>query len=382
MTLKIGAMTFSRSEYSSFRPLLKEIEKTPELKLFLYVGGMHLSPRFGNTITSIEEDGFHISERIPFLLCGDSQQEIAGSIGLASIEIANCFSRFRPDILLLVGDRYELLAASSTALIFNIPIGHLSGGDTTEGAIDNQVRDSVTKMSHLHFVSMKEHADKVIGMGEEPWRVHVTGDPALDEIRINTTLSQHQLEEKFGFKIKHPFIITTYHPATLGSSDSVTEIEAILSALSNFSGTIIFTSPNADVGNQSIIDRILAFSKDRENVKLIENFGKYYYSILKYADSLVGNSSSGIWEAPSFQLPAVNIGFRQQGRIRAKNVIDVSPNNGEIVEAIRKAISKEFRNNLAEISNPYGDGHASEKIVNVLRNINNSSDLLVKKFHA
>lgn len=349
----------------------------------LFVSGMHLSPEFGNTVTFIEEDGFVINEKIPMLVSGDTDQDIAISIGLGVIGLAHCFSRTRPDILLLVGDRYELLSAVSVAVTFNIPIGHISGGDNTEGAIDNQIRNAVTKLSHLHFVSMKEHAERVLGMGEEPWRVTVTGDPALDELKSMNLIDRKQLEKIIGLELKPPLIVVTYHPTTLGQFDPTYEIDCLMKALASIKATIIITYPNADPGSHAIIDRIKDLCILNKKMKFIQSLGQQnYYSLLRQADAIVGNSSSGIWEAPSFELPAVNIGDRQLGRLRAQNVIDVAVDAEEIFEGIRRAISKEFRDQLKGLINPYGDGHACERIIDVLSKIDKPSDLLEKKFYS
>jgi len=379
----IGVVTFARSDYSSCLPLLRAIEADPDLNLYLVVTGMHLSPEFGYTVKEIEADGFEIGDRVEMLLSSDTPEGVAKSIGVGTIGFAQSFARFQPDILLMVGDRVELLSVASAALPFCIPIAHVSGGDITEGAIDNQVRHAITKMSHIHFADMQSHVERLIQMGEEPWRVVASGDPALDMLHEMRFLSQTDLAERLGMELTSPLILITLHPTTLGPAHPAEEVNAVLDALDRIDGTLVFTYPNADMGNRIIIKRIQDFASSRPWAEILFNLGQLvYYSLLAQADLMVGNSSSGIWEAPSFRLPVVNIGDRQKGRVRAGNVIDSETNADGIYAAIQRALEPSFRASLSQLKNPYGDGQAVSRIVNTLKKIKLGPALLRKQFFA
>lgn len=380
----IGVVTLARSDYGSCLPILKAIQADPDLSLYLMVSGMHLSPEFGYTLKEIEADGFEINERVEILLSSDTPEGIAKSIGLGTIGFGQSFARFQPDILLLVGDRFELLAVAGAALPFRIPLAHISGGDITEGAIDNQVRHAISKMSHLHFVAMAAHADRLIQMGEESRCVFVTGDPALDLIQSMHFLSQTELSESLGLALKAPILLITYHPTTLGSGDVLQEIDILLTALSRVQGTLLFTYPNADMHGRLIIERIREFvTRQPRTSGFFFNLGQLrYYSLLAVADLMVGNSSSGIWEAPHFHLPVINIGERQRGRLRAGNVIDVECNHEAIYEGIQRGLEPTFRASLVHLQNPYGDGHAAPRIVRELKQVELGVGLLQKRFIA
>jgi UDP-hydrolysing UDP-N-acetyl-D-glucosamine 2-epimerase len=377
----IAIATFSRAEYSSCLPLLLEIRADQALQLRLVVSGTHLSPEFGYTIKEIEEDGFDIDERLEMLLSSDTPAGAAKALGLATISFADSFSRSRPDILVLVGDRYELLAAASAALLFRIPVAHVSGGDVTEGAIDNQVRYAVTMLSSLHFVSMQAHADRLVQLGVEKSRVFVTGDPALDMLRKITLLTRVKLEESLGVHLNPPVLMVTFHPTTLGDLTAGEETEALLKALEGTDGTLIFSSPGADTQGRMILQRIKAFVQGRRNAFFFANLGQLrYYSLMAQSDLMVGNSSSGIWEAPSFGLPVVNIGDRQKGRLRAGNVLDVASTPECIRAGIELALSKESLLRHSGLANPYGDGMAASRILSVLKDIEIRPHLLRKSF--
>jgi UDP-hydrolysing UDP-N-acetyl-D-glucosamine 2-epimerase len=377
----VAVATFARSEYSSCLPLLKRIAADDDMILSLLVSGMHLSSRFGMTVKDIEADGFLIDERIEMNLSDDTPAGLASAVGQAAAGIGAALSRRKPDILLVVGDRFELIGLAGAALPFNIPIAHVSGGDVTEGAADNQVRHAMTKLSHLHFVSMQEHADRILQMGEEPWRVHVTGDPALDSLREMQLLTRTELERDLGMPLTPPVLVATYHPTTLGAMSAAEEIDVFLAGLVRVPATVVMTYPNADAGHRVILDRVKAFAGSRERVCLVPSLGqRRYYSLLALADAIVGNSSSGIWEAPSFRLPAVNVGDRQRGRKRAANVLDAPVDSEAIAVAIRQALTPAFRASLAGVVNPYGDGHAAERIVSVLKKAPLGTALLQKRF--
>ncbi|MEH1825349.1 MAG: UDP-N-acetylglucosamine 2-epimerase [Nostoc sp.] len=377
----IGVVTVGRSDYSSCLPILRQIQQNPDLKLHLIVTGMHLSPEFGLTVQDIEADGFEIGDRVEMLLNSDTPEGVAKSIGLGAIGLAQSFAHYRPDLLLIVGDRFELLSIVSSALPFRIPIAHVSGGDITEGAIDNQIRYAVTQMSHLHFVAMEEHKARLLQMGEEVWRVFVTGDPALDSIQQMKLMLPEELSQSLGLELKPPLLLVTYHPTTLGAMNPLEEVQIVLKALEQVKGTFIFTCPNADPEGRVITEKIQEFVATKPQAKFFYNLGQLrYYSLLAQADLMVGNSSSGIWEAPSFHLPVINIGDRQRGRLRTKNVIDVGLDFKAIYESIQRALHPDFRLSLSDLNNPYGDAQAASRIVKVLKNITIDSNLFKKQF--
>ena len=376
----ITAITFTRSDYNSFVPVLRALDKEPDFQTQLIVSGTHLSPRFGHTVDQIESDRFRIADRVEMEAVSDSPEGVVKSVGVAMVGFAQAFTRLKTDLIILVGDRLELLAAATAALTFRIPVGHISGGDITEGAIDNQVRDAVTRMSHLHFVAMQEHADRVISMGEEPWRVHVTGEPALDLLKDMPLLSRDELTKALGMELRPPVVAITYHPTTLGTRGAKAEVEALLQALNEMQGTFVISAPNADVERDIILDGLQRFTSQHSSARIFPSLGPLnYYSLLSHADLMVGNSSSGIWESPSFRLPVVNIGERQQGRRRAENVVDVASEPEAIRSGIRRALQPDFRSSLSNLRNPYGEGDAAPKIVKVLKQLNEMPSLIQKK---
>ena len=379
---RIGVVTTSRADYGGVLPILRAINADPDLDLLLFVGGMHLATEFGLTVKEIEADGFSITDRIEMAPASDTPEAIAQAIGHGVNGFARSLNRCRPDILVVAGDRYELLSVACAALALGIPLAHVAGGDLTEGAIDNQVRYALTKLSHLHFVVLEEHARRVRQTGEEQWRIFLTGEPALDLLDTIKLLGREELSASLGIELKPPIAVVTLHPTTVSETPVTAQVDAVLSALGRFPGTLVFTHPNADAGHRHIADRLHDFVSERpNNVALFFNLGlERYYSLMALADVMVGNSSSGIWEAPSFALPVVNAGERQQGRTRAGNVIDVSFDAGAISEAIRRALDPRFRAPLRGLANPYGDGHASERIVSVLKRTPVDHRLLHKRF--
>jgi UDP-hydrolysing UDP-N-acetyl-D-glucosamine 2-epimerase len=377
----IGAVTVSRSDYGIYLPVFKAIQADPELQLRLYVGGMHLSPEFGLSVRQIEADGFEICERVEMLLSSDRPEGIAKSIGLGVIGFSQAYARSRPDLLLILGDRFEMLAAAIAALPFNIPMAHIHGGELTEGVIDDAIRHAMTKMSHLHFVSTEAYAKRVIQMGEEPWRVVVSGAPSLDNLRDIQLLTREALGKKYEIETKPPFLLITYHPVTLKYEGTKDQIEELLAALEKIEGTLVFTFPNADTSSRSIIEAIEGFVARTPRAKLFVNFGtRGYFSLMEHATAMVGNSSSGIIEAASFKLPVVNVGDRQRGRVRAENVIDVGNTHAEILAGIQKALSQDFRAAISEVVNPYGDGKAATRILDKLKGVKLDKDLINKRF--
>lgn len=378
----IAAVTTSRADYGPYRPLLETIQNDPELRLRLLVSGMHLSPQYGLTVREIEADEYEIAERVGVLVAADTPDALSKSVGLGVIGFAQVFSRWRPDILIVSGDRFEMHAAALAALPFMIPIAHLGGGDITEGAIDDVLRHSLSKLSHLHFASTEVCARRIIQLGEEPWRVSVSGELGLDNLRTIEMLSQSELEVRYGLELDGLFLLVTYHPVTFEYGQAERQIDELLAALQETHLPIIFTLPNADTGNRVIREKLEQFVTSNRSSRLVDNFGtRAYFSLMNLAAAMVGNSSSGIIEAASFQLPVVNIGTRQRGRIHTRNVIDVGYSRTEISMGIRRAIEPQFRASLNGLVNPYGNGKASSVIVERLKNIPLGDTLVRKKFY-
>lgn len=381
MMRTIGVVTVGRSDYGVYRSVLKRIRKDPDLKLHLIVAGMHLQEKYGMTINEIRKDGFEVGQPIPLALNNDNPKGIACSMGEALQSFSVCYENFRPDILMVLGDRFEMHAAALAALPFKIPVAHIHGGELTLGAIDNSLRHSITLLSHLHFTATETYRQRVLQLGEEPWRVHCTGAPALDEIVAHTPLSLETLALRFDLPLEESPILVTYHPVTLEYEDTQWQIDQLLQALSALDAPIVFTGTNADTSNTIIWNRIKSFVTGRPKTFLIPNFGPdYYFDMLKNSRLMVGNSSSGLVETPSFELPVVNIGSRQGGRLRAKNVIDVGYSKEEIVRGIQQALSSKFRESLRGLKNPYGDGNASGRIVSQLKKVSLDQKLLLKRF--
>ncbi|SHE63175.1 GDP/UDP-N,N'-diacetylbacillosamine 2-epimerase (hydrolysing) [Caldanaerobius fijiensis DSM 17918] len=379
---KIAVVTGTRAEYGLLYWTLKEIANDPELELQLIVTGSHLSPEFGLTKRDIEKDGFKIYDEVEILLSSDTGQGIAKSIGLGIISFAQVFSRLKPHILLILGDRFEVFAAATAAMALNIPIAHIAGGESTEGAIDEQIRHAITKMAHIHFPSCDYYAERIIKMGEEEWRVYNVGAPGLENIKKLKLLDKGELEKSLGIRLDLTTLLVTYHPETLERENIEQHVNNLLEALKETGCQIIFTYPNADSGGRYIIGKINDFVEKYKKARLYINLGQIrYLSLLKYVDVMVGNSSSGIIEAPSFKLPVVNIGSRQKGRLRALNIIDVGYSKEEILSGIRKALYDEsFRRELKNTKNLYGEGDTSKKIVSVLKTVDiNNENFLMKK---
>src|ERR1700735_199446 len=379
MKRTIAVVTSSRADYSHLYWPLRELSAHPDVDLKIIVMGAHLSPEFGLTVQEIEKDGFHIDARVECLLSSDSDVGMAKTIGVATLSLADIFGQIRPDLLLLIADRYEMLAPASVALALRIPIAHIEGGEISEGAIDDAVRNALTKMSHIHFTSTQAARDRVIAMGEEEWRVHRAGAPSLDHSRRQKLYTREQVESRLQVELKHPTILVAYHPVTL-ARDTVRESDALFAALRELADQILFCYPNADAGSRSLIERARSFASSREAAHVFVNLDALtYWSLLKQVDVLLGNSSSGIMESASFALPTVNVGLRQQGRERPRNVIDAAPDFRAILDAIATAKSSEFRRGLQGMTNPYGEGVASEKIVEVLTTVPLGEELLLKR---
>jgi UDP-hydrolysing UDP-N-acetyl-D-glucosamine 2-epimerase len=382
MKRTIAVVTSSRADYSHLYWPLRDLSAADSVDLRIVALGPHLSPEFGHTFKEIENDGFTIHDRVECLLSSDSDVGMAKTIGVATLGLADLFGRMRPDLLLLIADRYEMLAPASVALALRIPIAHIEGGEISEGAIDDAVRNALTMMSHIHFTSTHAARRRVIAMGEEKWRVHRAGAPSLDHLRRQTLLTREQLESKLSLDLTAPPILVAYHPVTL-ALDTIEEAGALFAALETLRDQILFCYPNADAGSRALIDRTKSFLESRRTGRIFTNLDPItYWSLLREAKMLVGNSSSGIMETASFALPTVNIGMRQQGRERAANVVDAAAEKDSIVEKIAVAASSDFRRSLSGMVNPYGDGHASEKIVQVLATLPLTRDLLVKRHAA
>jgi UDP-hydrolysing UDP-N-acetyl-D-glucosamine 2-epimerase len=379
MKRTIAVITTSRADYSHLYWPLRDLSVNENVDLRLIALGSHLSPEFGNTVQEIEKDGFEIDSRIECLLSSDTDVGMAKTIGMATLSLADLFGRMRPDLLLLIADRYEMLAPASVALALRIPIAHIEGGEVSEGAIDDAVRNALTKMSHIHFTSTHNARERVIAMGEEEWRVHRAGAPSLDHLRRRTLLSREQLEVRLGLNLQTPTVLVAYHPMTI-AQDTLQEADSLFAALNSLPDQILFCYPNADAGSRTLIDRMKSFIASRGRGKVFTNLGTVtYLSLLGQIDMLVGNSSSGIMEAASFSLPTVNVGLRQQGRERARNILDADADPKSILDALNNARAPEFRHSLSGMTNPYGDGSASSTIVRVLTTVPLSQELLMKR---
>ncbi|GGA64525.1 UDP-N-acetyl glucosamine 2-epimerase [Edaphobacter acidisoli] len=366
MKRTIAVVTSSRADYSHLYWPLKDLAAHPGVDLKLIVMAAHLAPQFGATVSEIERDGFPVAARIECLLHSDTDVGMAKTLGLAILSLTDTLAQMRPDLLLLIADRYEMLAPASVALTLRIPVAHIEGGEVSEGAIDDAVRNALTKMAHLHFTSTEAARARVISMGEEPWRVHHAGAPSLDHLRRSKLFTRAELEEKLAINLAEPPIIVAYHPVTI-LYDTTEEADALFAALEKTTSPIIFCYPNADAGSHHLIERTRAFIEYHANARLFVNLPAVtYWSLLRHASLLLGNSSSGIMEAASFALPVVNIGLRQYGRERAANILDAEPRTGAILEKLAIAQSDAFRKSLHGMANPYGNGHAAERIVEVL----------------
>lgn len=383
---KICVVTTSRADYGLLFQLLKEIEAENELELQLVVSGMHLSPEFGSTCKVIEQDGFQIARKIEMLLSADTASAMSKSIGLGLISFTDALMSLQPDILVLLGDRFELFAPAVAAVMQRIPIAHLHGGESSQGVVDECVRHSLTKMASLHFVSADAHRQRVVQMGENPEFVFNFGAPGLDAIHTTEPMSKDALQDTLGIDINKPTAMITYHPVTLEKRSGGEQIDHLLAALEEHQVNAVFTKANADAMGRTINDKLKAFCLGKpQRYMLVDNLGhEKYLSCLKHLDLMIGNSSSGLIEAPSFGMPVVNIGDRQRGRLRAENVIDCKNEKQDISDAIRKALSSPFRSRAKSCQNPYdkfGDGKSSVRIKNALKTVALSTELLQKTFY-
>jgi UDP-N-acetylglucosamine 2-epimerase (non-hydrolysing) len=366
---KITVFTGSRAEYGLLYWLMKEIQSSEQLALQLLVSGMHLSPEFGDTWKQIETDGFCIDEKVESLLSSNTPVGVAKSMGLGTIGYADALDRLKPDILVVLGDRFEALAVAQAALVMRIPMAHIHGGEITEGAYDDAIRHAITKMSHLHFVATEPYRRRVIQMGESPATVFNVGAIGLDHVTRSRRMSIHALASNLGFPLRPPYFLVTYHPVTIGDEDPRNTFDNLLEALDRFPEyQIILTFPNADDGGRAIIPRLNEYAQAQpERVLAIPSLGfDRYLSALAEAAAMIGNSSSGIIEAPSFKVPSVNIGARQSGRLSAESVIHCGTHPDEIHIAISRALTAEFAKPTIRFTNPYGQGDAARSIVKVI----------------
>lgn len=378
----ITVVSVGRSDYGIYLPLLRAIQADPAFNLHLIVGGMHLSESFGFTVRMIEADGFDIADRVEMLTDADTPISIAHAIGQGVTRFSRSFLAKRPDILVVLGDRYEMFAAVVAAFPFNIPIAHIHGGELTLGAMDDALRHAITKFSHLHFVSTSEYARRVIQLGEEPWRVSISGSPSLDNLASIQLLDRTALESRIKLNLQNPTLLVTFHPVTLQPGMAGQQTEELLSAIEQSACQAVFTLPNADTGNQDIRERILGYVHSHPGTVFVDNLGtQAYFSLMKFSVAMVGNSSSGIIEAASFELPVVNVGLRQAGRVRGINVIDVNCTAGEILQGIRQALSPSFKATLKDMGNPYYHGSATGIITERLKNVPLDAKLLIKSFY-
>ncbi|PKM77870.1 MAG: UDP-N-acetylglucosamine 2-epimerase (hydrolyzing) [Firmicutes bacterium HGW-Firmicutes-15] len=381
-TRKICVVTGTRADYGLLYWLMKEIQADEDLVLQIVATGMHLSPEFGLTYKTIEEDGFKIDQKVEMLLSSDTPVGIAKSIGLATIGFADVLERLKPDILAILGDRFEIFAAAQAAMVARIPIAHLGGGESTEGVIDEAIRHSITKMSHLHFVANETYRQRVIQLGENPERVFNYGEIELDNIMRLILLDREALEHKIEFKFQPTVFLVTYHPVTL-CNNSEQAMAVLLGALDQFpEASIIFTKPNADTNGRvliKMIDEYVATHSSR--ARTFTSMGQLLYlSAIKNADVVIGNSSSGLTEVPALSKPTVNIGNRQKGRLKASSVIDCEENEEQIIAAIQKALSPDFKGSLRQVLSPYGEGNASLRIKEHLKTVD-LEGITMKEFY-
>ena len=378
---KIAVVTGTRAEYGLLYWLMREIQNDPDLELQLVVTGMHLSPEFGLTWKQIESDGFSIDAKVEMLLSSDTPVGIAKSTGLGTIGFAEALDRLRPDVVVVLGDRFEILAAATAATMLRIPLAHVHGGESTEGLVDEAIRHAVTKMSHLHFAAAEAYRQRIIQMGEAPERVFFTGAPGLENLVRLSLFDRSELESEIGMSLEAPLLLVTYHPVTLEGSPekSFGELLQALDALSEV--RIVFTMPNADTEGRSLMGMIRSFvDTHRERSKAFVSLGqKRYLSVLKICDVVVGNSSSGLIEAPFWSKPTVNIGNRQKGRLRGDSVIDCTEERESILEAVSLALTPTFVERAKRSGSPYGGGNSSRAMKNILKSYP-LEGLLIKTF--
>lgn len=377
---KIAVVTGSRAEYGLLYWVLRDLEDHPAVDLQLIVTGMHLAPEFGLTVREIERDGLPIAARVEMLLSGDTPGSTAKSMALGLMGMSDALARLAPDVLLVLGDRFEIMAAVQAAMLHNIPIAHIAGGDTTEGAFDESIRHAITKMSHLHLVTTASSAARVRQMGEDPAHVHLVGSPGLDHLRRRPLLDRAALVESLGAPLGRRNLLITFHPVTLEAGEGQRQQQELLSVLDKLDEDTVcwFTLPNADTGGRALAADLQAWAAGRANARVSASLGQLrYLSLMSVVDAVVGNSSSGLYEAPSFQRPTVNIGDRQRGRLAASSVLHCEPN----AESIAAALDRAWTLDCSAVVNPYGDGRSCGRIVQALLDLKLGESLLKKQFH-
>ena len=376
---RVAVVTTSRADYGHLQWLLHDLREHAAIDLKVVAFGPHLSPEFGRTVDEIIRDGFVVDEAIESLLSSDTDVGMAKSLGLATLGLGDAFARLRPALIVVTADRYEMLAAASVALTLRIPIAHIEGGDRSEGAIDDAVRNALTKLSHLHFTTTETARERVVAMGEEPWRVHRVGALSLDQLKRGELPPAPSVLARIGAQPDAPLFIVACHPETL-QENTTGWLDQMMAALERLSGQIVFCFPNADAGSRAVIQRAQAFAASRADAHVVVNLpAREYWSLLGAADTLIGNSSSGVMEAASLYKPAINVGTRQEGREHGPNVIDVPADANAIYDAIEHVRTPAFQRVLAQVENPYGDGHAAERIVQVITSTPLDQRLLVKR---
>lgn len=381
MKKKIAVLTATRAEYGLLKPLIKELDKVEDFDVCLAVTGAHLSPEFGLTYQEIEIDGFKIDEKIEILLSGDTPSAISKSMGLAMIGFADYFKRLKPDLLVVLGDRYETLAVAMVAMNERIPITHLYGGETTEGAIDEAIRHAITKLSYLHFTSTETYRNRVVQLGENPKRVFCVGAIGVENIKNEKLLNKAELEASIDFVLNKPYALVTFHPVTLEHNQIEKQFQELLMVCEMFKDmNFIFSKANSDVEGRTINQLQEIYVNSHDNAVSFDSLGvTRYLSAMKYCAMVIGNSSSGLIEAPSFGVPTINIGDRQKGRIQGDSVINCAPNAGEIKDAMHMALTDEFKKKAKSGGNPYGDGNTSKKIVNIIKEFLLENKIELKK---
>ena len=379
---KICVVTGSRAEYGLLYWVMREIAVDKDLELQIITTGMHLSFDFGNTYQQIEKDGFIINKKVDMLLSSDNEVAISKSMGLGMMGFADAFSDLQPDLIVVLGDRFEIFSAVSVAMIAKIPVAHLHGGETTEGVFDESIRHSITKMSHVHFAATNEYKNRIIQLGEQPNKVFNVGGLGIDNINKLNLLSKTDFENAIGFNLGKKNILVTFHPVTLEKSTSEMQFQALLDSISELKNTkIIFTKANSDTDGKVINRMIDSYVAKHDNAIAFISMGQLnYLSALQFMDAVVGNSSSGLLEAPSFNIGTIDIGDRQKGRIKADSVITCLPNKKSIDGAFNKLYSKGFQDIVYKVKNPYGKSGASKEIVNIIKYIN-LNDILKKPFY-
>lgn len=368
MLKKIAVVTATRAEYGILKNVIDKIEKSDRLELCLMVTGTHLVPEYGMTVGEIEQDGYLIAEKIDILLASDEPVSVSKTMGLAMISFAEAFERHRPDCLVVLGDRYELVSVCSAAMNARIPIMHISGGETTQGAIDESVRHCITKMSYLHFPACETYRKRIIQLGEEPERVYNFGDVGVESVRRIPVMTKQELEQSIEFRLDKPYMSVTFHPVTLESYEAEQQMQELLSALDAFGDMkFVFTKANADTGGRKINEMIDVFVSGHSNCAAFASLGiRRYINLLRFSGGIIGNSSSGIVEAPAIGIPTVNIGNRQKGRLQADSILNCAPEREEIIRTVKESQTKAFQERARHTVNPYGDGEASEKIVKTI----------------